>query len=239
MHKKFGLMMISLLLIGVLAACSPFSTPNNPENARSLSVNGVGHVTVVPDIASINIGVRTEAELVTDALEGNTAQANAISRALQDLGVAEEDIQTSNFNVYPSDRYDPMTGQIEGRYFVVENTVNVMVRELGNLGDVLNTVVSAGANTIYGINFSVENRDEAVAEARRLAIADAQEKASEIADAAGVQLGEIISINVHEGGYSMPYFDAGWGRAFAEAQVPIAAGTLTITMEANLSYAIE
>ena len=239
MLKKFSLLMISIIVLGLLAACSPAATPSSPEINRSMSVNGIGRVTIVPDMATVNIGVRSEAEAVSDALEANTAQANAISRALKALGIEEKDIQTSNFNIYPNDRWNPMTGEVEGRYFVVENSVNVTVRELSSLGEVLNTVVEAGANSIFGISFNVEDRSAAVAEARDLAIADAKAKAEAIAASAGVQLGEIISISVYESGMPIGYLDGKGGMAVAEMDVPIAAGTLTIIMESNLSYAIK
>lgn len=238
MNKKFSFIILSLMVLGLLAACTPAS-PTSPENVRSLNVTGTGRVIVVPDIATINIGVRTEAEVVIDALEGNTAQANAISKVLQDLGIAERDIQTSNFNVYPAERYDPMTGQIEGRYFVVENTVNVTVRDLSSLGEVLSAVVDAGANSIYGINFNIEDREAAIAEARKLAIEDARGKAEAIAGEAGVRLGDLMSINVYSSSSPFAYYDAkGAGLADAEA-VPVAAGTLTIIMECSLTYAIQ
>lgn len=237
MNKKLSLVLFSLVAFGLLAACSPYGTV--PENIRSMSVSGTGRVTIVPDIATINIGVRSESEVVADALDGNTAQANAIARVLKQLGIEDKDIQTSNFNIYPSERYDPMTGQVEGRFFVVENTVNVTVRDLSSLGQVLNAVVEAGANSIYGISFNVEDRSAAVAEARELAIQEAKAKAVVIAEAAGVQLGEIININVYEGSMPIPYYDAKGGAFAAEAAVPIAAGTLAIIMECNLTYAIK
>jgi hypothetical protein len=240
MIKKFGFVFISVIVMGLLAACTPTAAPTSAEAVRSISVNGIGSVTIVPDMATINIGVRTEAESVTEALEGNTAQANGISQVLQSMGIEEKDIQTSNFAIYPNDRWNPMTGEVEGRYFVVENTVNVSVRDLSSLGEVLNAVVEAGANSIYGISFSVEDRAAAVAEARDLAIADAQAKAEAIAASAGVDLGEIITISIYEGGAPFPYYAGmGGGFAAAEAEVPISAGTLTVTMEANMSYAIK
>jgi uncharacterized protein YggE len=131
-----------------------------------------------------------------------------------------------------------MTGQVEGRYFVVENTVNVTVRDLTSLGAVLTAVVEAGANNIYGINFNVEDREAAVAEARKLAIEDAKAKAQAIAEESGVELGEIISISVYSGSTPTMYYDAKGG-AYSEAAVPIAAGTLSITMEASLTYSIK
>jgi uncharacterized protein YggE len=237
MNKKFSLTILGILLFGLLAACSPTAS-ESANNVRSMNVSGTGRVSIVPDLATINIGVRTEENEVADALSGNTNQANAISEVLQDLGIAKEDIQTSNFNVYPADRYNPMTGEVEGRYFVVENTVNVKVHDLSSLGDVLSAVVDAGANNIYGINFSIEDRESAVAEARSLAIADAKAKAEAIADAAGVKLGDLISINVYEGSAPITYFDAKGG-AYSDASVPISAGTLTIVIECNLTYELQ
>ena len=239
MFRKFSVLFISIMGLGLLAACSPAAAPTSPENVRSMSVTGTGRVTIVPDMATINVGVRSEAEAVAEALEGNTAQANAISQTLQDMGIEEKDIQTSNFNIYPNERYNPMTGEVEGRYFVVENTVNVRVRDLSKLGEILNAVVEAGANSINGITFSVEDRSAAVAEARDLAIADAKAKAEAIAESADVELGEILTINVYESGSPTGYFEAKGGMVTAEMEVPIAAGTLAITMECNLSYEIK
>lgn len=239
MKHHLKLLFLGLMVMGLLAACSLPVAPGRTENNRTLNVSGTGRVTIVPDMATIHIGVRTEADTVTDALDSNSAQANAISRALQGMGIEEKDIQTSNFNVYPTERYDYMTGEVGERYFVVENTVNVTVRDLASLGEVLSTTVDAGANNIYGINFNVEDREAAAAEARQLAIEDAQAKAELIADAAGVQLGELVNINFIEGGYPGPfYYEMGMG-GMTEGDVPIAAGTLTITMECSLTYAIE
>ncbi len=239
MKKRITLILVGLMTLGLLAACGPYAASEvNTKAPRSMNVSGIGQVTLVPDIATINVGVHTEADQVTDALDENTAQATDIAEALQALGVEAKDIQTSNFNVRPTDRYDPMTGQIESTYFVVENTVTVIVRDLGSLGEVLNAVVNAGANNIYGISFNVEDRETAVAEARQLAIEDAKAKAQAIADEAGVGLGELLSINVYGGSTPLAYYDAKGG-AYTESAVPVSAGTLTLTMECSLTYELK
>ena len=237
MKKKISLIIICIIAVVVLAACAP-TAASGSESVRSLSVSGTGQVYLVPDIATINIGVRSEAEDVTDALDNNTAQANAISQVLQDMGVLEEDIQTSNFNVYPTDRYNNMTGQIEGTYFVVENTVTITVRDLASLGEVLSTVVEAGANTIYGISFNVDDREAATKQAQELAIQDAYTEAEAIAEAAGVELGELLNISVSNGSvYTTSYDTKGGG--YAESSVPIAAGTITITVSCSATFGID
>lgn len=239
MKKRITLIIVGLMALGLLTACGLSGTANgNSAPTRSMNVNGMGQVTLVPDIATINVGVHTEADAVTDALDENTAQANDIADALQTLGVESKDIQTSNFNVYPSDRYDPMTGQIESTYFVVENTVTVTVRDLGSLGEVLTAVVNAGANNVYGISFSVEDREAAIAEARQLAIENAKAKAQTIADEAGVELGDLMSINVYGSSVPAAYYDAKGGD-YTESAVPVSAGTLTFTMECNLTYELK
>lgn len=236
MNKNILYLLLGLLTIGVLASSVTYVL--RPQDSRTIMVDGTGQVTVVPNIATINIGVHTEAEDITEGLNKNTAQANAITDALTKMGIDKKDIQTSNFNVWPNDRYDPITGQVTGRYFSIDNTVNVTVRDLSILGEALNAVVGAGANSIYGITFDISDRSAAIAEARDLAIKDAQAKAKAIADSSGVSLGKIINVSVFEGYAPVQYRDIG-GSMTAESVVPIAAGTLTVTMQATLSFAIK
>jgi hypothetical protein len=239
MNKKYYFLIAGLLSIVVLGACGQAVYPTVP-NVRTLSVNGQGQVTLVPDIAYINIGVRTEAKDVSTALSGNTELAEAIAAELKSMGVAEKDIQTTAFNVYPMQQYDER-GQISGTTYVVENTVNITVRDLAKLGKLLDATVKAGANNIYGISFDVEDKSAAIEQARELAIQDAREKAEAIATASGVKLGELQSVSVYNSSGVTPYYDAkvGLGGAESMAAVPVAAGTLIITADAGMTYEIK
>jgi len=239
MNKKYLFLLAGLLSIVLLGACGQAAYPTYP-NVRTLSVNGQGQVTLIPDIAYINIGVRTEAKDVSTALSGNTELAEAISAELKSLGVEEKDIQTTAFNVYPMQQYDER-GQISGTTYVVENTVNITVRDLAKLGKLLDATVKAGANNIYGISFDVEDKSAAIEQARELAIQDAREKAEAIATASGVKLGELQSVSVYNSSGVTPYYDAkmGIGGAMSEAGVPVAAGTLIITADAGMTYEIK
>lgn len=239
--KKKLFLIAGILATVLLASCAPVVSPQSNPNIRSLSVNGTGHITLVPDIAYINIGVRSEADEVSAALNTNTAQAQAISDKLISMGLEEKDIQTTSFNVYPMQQYD-MDGKISKTTYVVENTINVTVRDLAKLGRLLDAAVKAGANNIYGINFDVEDKSEALNQARDLAIQDAREKAEAIATAAGVKLGDLQNVNVYTSGGVTPYYDAKMGlggAAYESASVPVAAGTLIITVDANMTYEIK
>jgi len=181
-----------------------------------------------------------DADEVSAALAANNVQANAISDALQALGVEKNDIQTSNFNVYPMMDYGP-DGQISRHYYVVENTVYITVRDLSKMGELLDTVVSSGANTINGISFDVVDKEAAQAQARDMAIASAKAEAEAIASAAGVKLGDLQSVSVYTSGVSVPVYESKGigGSAAYDASVPISAGQLKISVDANVVYEIK
>jgi uncharacterized protein len=235
MKNQWKLLIIGVLVMALLAACQPAA--KSAEVNRQIGVNGTGRVYLVPDIAYIYIGVRSQAEDVASALSDNNRQAQSISDALRERGVLGEDIQTTSFNVYPQQEYTP-EGQPGRITYVVENTVYVKVRDLQALGTLLDGVVRAGANSINGISFDIEDRAQAEADARRLAVEDAKAKAAELAELAGVQLGELQSINVYSSGAPMPLYDAKGGVGF-ESGAPIAAGQLVVQMDANLTFAIK
>lgn len=239
--KKTLLLVVATLTLAVLAsACSPTSTVSINEQIRTINVTGTGSVDLEPDLARVNIGVRSQSPDVAEALAENSASAESIIQSLMDMGIEEADIQTRNFNIYPQQdqRPVPEEGQEEPtQTFVVENTVAVVVRDLDSLGDVLATVVEEGANTIHGVTFDIEDREAAIEEARQLAIEDAQAQAEAIAEGAGVNLGQIQSINIGQNG-AMPRVEFAMDEAVGGG-VPIAEGTLTIRMTANIRYLID
>jgi len=221
------------------AFVSQQTTPEDPSSSiRTLSVTGNGRVYLTPDIATISIGVRTDHESASEAVVDNNAQIQQVVAALGDLGVAENDIQTSNFSIYPQQQFDDQ-GNITSTIYVVENTVMVKIRDLDMLGDVLDTAVSNGANSIYGITFDVEDKTAAQSEARQDAVADAEAKAAELAEAAGVSLGQIQTISEatsYPGFYEM----RGGGAAdTAASAVPISPGQLAITSDVTIVFVIE
>jgi uncharacterized protein YggE len=216
-------------------------TPAVQSPVPQVSVVGSGLVYVTPDVAYINVGVRSQADTVAAALDLNSAQAKTIKDTLVAQGVDEKDIQTSSFNVYPQSEYDTM-GKIVRTYFSVENNVYVTVRNLDSIGKVLDAVAKSGANNIYGITFDVQDKTAAQSTARKLAVDSARVQAQELAAAAGVELGDIIMIS-STSGYSQPYYGQGMGgggggAAFSTA-VPIAAGQMQVTSDVTLTFKIK
>ena len=241
--KKKTIFIIGTLLIGavLLSACGLMEAQGvSPTSERYIRVSGSGEVAVVPDIAYINIGVHSEAEDVSSALEANNTQATELTEALKAEGIEAKDIQTTNFNVYPQTRYDNM-GQPVGTSYVVDNTVYITVRDLTKLGKLLDSAISAGANNIYGISFDIADKETVLAQARELAIKDAEAKAQSVAEVAGVTLGQILSIDVSTPTYNQPYFGYGMGGGASrvETSVPVSAGQIVVSYTATLNYAIE
>ncbi len=253
MQKKAFLLIVALVVVGLLAACAPVlaasqETPvattapgtstGTSANLRTLSVTGTGTVYLVPDLAYINIGVQTENANVADALSSNTAQSQQVADVLKSQGIDPKDIQTTSFSIYPQQKYGP-DGKSTGTTYIVNNTVYVTVRDVSKLGTILSAVVSSGANNINSISFDSSARDQALQDARKAAISDAQQQAKALAQAAGVTLGSIQMIDVTTTSPSPIYGVGGGSVSAAQASVPVSAGQLTIQMTANLTYSIK
>lgn len=239
MRAKFFVFVVLALTLA-LSACGPAAVSPAPA-ARSLSVNGIGQAYLTPDIAYIYIGVHTESDAASDAVSANSEKTAAVKNALLKAGVDEKDVSTTNFSIYPSQQYSP-EGQVSGTIYMVDNTVYVTVRDLKNLGKLLDDVVAAGANSINSIQFDVADKTEAVKEARAKAVEDAKKQAQELADAAGVKLGEIQTISFYDNSpYPSPmmYGGKGGGGGMAESAVPIAPGQLTISVSVSVSYELK
>ena len=228
---------------GLLLAVSALTLSSDYQ--RTINVDGTGTVKISPDVAYVNIGVQSKAENVKAALDENNRLAANVSEALITLGVAPEDIQTSSFNVYPMQDYGPMgMGNEEGQpntYYQVDNVILVTVRELSNVGQILDNAVQAGANTINSINFDVTNKEEALAKAREDAITAAYTQAEATAKAAGAQLGDILNISTYTNN-SAPYYGGKGSDMYAagvSSEVPVSAGQMSISVTASLTYELK
>ncbi len=224
----------------VLSACGPAVVGQGTQPVtRTLNVNGLGSTNLTPDIAYIYIGVHSEGATASEVVAANKTQTNAVLEALKAAGVDEKDLRTTNFSIWPSQQYSP-EGTVTGTIYMVDNTVYVTVRDLDGLGDLLDDTIAAGANSINSIQFDVADKTAAVKEARAKAVEDAKKQAQELADAAGVKLGDIQSISFYDNS-PYPIFEGkgGGGGAVAESAVAIQPGQLTISVSVNLTYDIK
>lgn len=237
MKKSLLLSFVLLTAVLLMTACQP-AVVNSNMPMRQMSASGMGQVYLKPDVAYVYIGVQSLDEGVSQALADNNSKAQAVAKALTDLGVKSDDIQTSAFNVIPQPQYDPQSGQQSGIKYMVDNTVYVTVRDLQSLGQVLDSVVRAGANSINGVTFDVLDKESAMNEARELAIADAKKNAEAMAKAAGITLGEIYTLSVYNSGSPVPVFE-GKGGMMNAGQAPISAGQLVLTVNADVTYALK
>lgn len=231
MRSKLVFLIPLLVLAVALSACGPAAG----SSSRSLTVTGSGTVYLTPDIAYLYVGVHTEGADIAEAVERNNSRTQAVVDALKNMGVAVEDIQTSNFSVWSMEDYDD-TGNRYIKYSV-DNTVYITIRDLSQLGALLDTVVAAGANTINSLSFDVSDKTAALAEARQKAMENADTLAEELAQTAGLKVGEIQSITYADY-YPSPYYGMGGGGAAVEAaaNVPIQPGKMQISVTVNVTY---
>lgn len=231
------------LLIAAIAVsgCGPSTVVANAmPPQRLLNVTGAGTVYLQPDVAYLNIGVHTELGTAADAVAENSQQTQQVIQALKGFGLKDVDIRTAYFSIYPSVQYDPQTNERRGTTYVVDNSVYVTVREIDELGDLLDATLSAGANSVNSIQFDVEDKSAAMKEARDAAVKDAAQQAEELATAAGLSLGALQRIDFYSstppevfGGYGK-----GGGGGAEAAAVPIQTGQLTVTATVSVSYEV-
>jgi uncharacterized protein YggE len=240
MNTKKTILVAVFLAVVVLASACASAAPSTAQPApRTLSVNGNAQASLTPDVAYINIGVHSENADAKEAVASNNVSAQAVTDALKALGVDEKDIRTSNFSIYPQDEWGP-DGQKIGTKFVVDNTVYVTLRDLNKIGDILGTAVSAGANSINGIQFDVADKTPFLADARKAAVENAKLQAEDLAKAAGVELGEVQSIsyyNTYSSPVALDMKSVGIGGG--GASVPVSSGQLTISVDVSVIFEIK
>lgn len=213
---------------------------------RTIAISGMGEVSAPPDMATVQLGVRVDAKTEAAALDEASFRTNAILETLDLLGVTDTDIQTGSVRLMP--RYGQSAlgrtdySKIEG--YTASNSVTVKLHDLNAVGDVLAQSVGAGANTVDGIWFGLQNEDDVRDDARRKSVEEAMRLATLYADTAGMRLGTVISITDGSvnlgggrGGYAPEAMQMSWSRDAPQLAVPVAPGE--ITLNAHISMVFE
>jgi uncharacterized protein YggE len=185
------------MIVVMMLSISSCTSPSSPGQAAygymdTVTVTGVGKAYGMPDMATVQFGYSTSNREVGIALDQANQAIERISAALLQMGVAEADIQTTNFSVWPEDQYDPMTGTPTGeKLYRVENTIRVVIRDIDKVADVIQVALDEGANNVYGLTFGIDDTDAIAAQARSAAVADARVRAEQLVREMGAQLGEV------------------------------------------------
>jgi uncharacterized protein YggE len=224
----------------IIAAALAISSPVFGQSAsRMLTVTGDGRVSAQPDMAMVSLGVQSVGETADGALRDNSAVMQRIFGTLSEAGIAARDIQTGGLSLYPQFASYDRTSEGEAPTiigYVASNSVNIRVTALDGLGAVLDSLGAAGVNQINGITFGLQNPEPVLDEARKAAVADARRKADLFATAAGVALGNVVTITEFGTGAPGPMPMA---RAEMAMDVPVAQGELDISAQVQVVYGLE
>ncbi len=226
-----------LALVPILGAAPMTSVEAQEQRAgRWVMVAGHGSVEAPPDSASISTGVVSEATSARAALTGNNATMRKVIDGLKAAGIDAKDIKTQQFQIAPRYRsYKDREAQVEA--YVVRNQVEVKVREIARLGDILDQAVALGANQASNIVFHVSDAEKRKDEARRKAVENATQRARLLAESAGAKLGPVLTISEEVTGPRPPRPMA--ARSMSADSVPIETGTEALHVRVEVSFALE
>lgn len=228
--------MICCMLIFVLAAGCALA-----EGAM-LTVQGAGAVTLKADTATITLGVRKYAADVKEAQQAVNQSMDAMIEALTAAGVAKEDMYTSSIYIYPEYNYDDDDNYASIKGYSASNSLTIVTADIENVGAIIDAAFDAGANTLDDVSFSAADTLEASNQALRLAIESAMGKAQVMAEAAGMELGELVSVQEYESdsfGAAVPYARNGVATESASDKTQVYAAKQEVTAKVTLQYALK
>jgi uncharacterized protein YggE len=236
--------LVSVALVLLAGAVGSALLPHTGAAAQekelqgSMNVSGRAVVTGTPDIAYISLGVETRNESAQQAARENAELMTNVMAALKELGLTEADLSTSGYNVYSyqqSNRSDSSAPPIT--YYVVHNRLDITVKDLDMVGEVIDTAIGAGANQVQSVSFDIQDKQAMQIQALENAVAQARMKGEALARAAGVTLGGIKVITEQNTSY-IPYTDTAALRSFAvaEAKTQITPGDVEVSAEVYVEF---
>lgn len=220
----------AFLINGRLGAQAP--APGTGANwVPEINASGTGEIKVVPDRATIVLGVETRAATATEAGSENAGKQSAVIAALRKAGVAELDISTVSYTLTPDMQYNDSTRTSRVVGYIARNMVQVQVKEIARIGGYIDAALGAGANGVNSLDFSSSRAEEFRRTALRTAMQSACMDAMAMAEAAGGRLGTLIQAVSNESSYPQPRpMYAARAMADAQSATPISAGEMTVTV---------
>tara|TARA_R110000796_G_scaffold41381_1_gene102357 strand:- start:2663 stop:3361 length:699 start_codon:yes stop_codon:yes gene_type:complete len=223
---------MAVIMWGVLA-----TVVQAQETNPGITVNGESVVSQAPDMATISLGVSERAPSASEAMANTSEKVRGILAKLDTLQVAGLDRQTSGLYlrpVYDEQSRDGSTSvQVVG--YEAGNTVRVTVRDLTKLGLLMDTVVAEGANDFNGLQFGIRDSSQSLLEARKNAVADAIARATQLAEAAGVKLGDVISMSESSQGFRPMEMRMSQMKSM---DTPIETGEVDVRVQVTVHFAI-
>lgn len=235
MQKTTAFILTALLAFAPVTAMAETAMP------ATIDVSADETVKAAPDMAMISAGVMTNNARADIAMQDNAKKMTAVMAALKAAGIADKDVQTAGISIYPQYRYErDEAPQVTG--YQASNTVNVVLRDMKNIGPVLDALVSQGVNQLNGPEFSIEKPDALLDDARAKAVQKARARAEVLAKAAGVKVKRVLSIS-ENASFSPPPMRPMMAKAsfssMDAAPTPVAAGEVGLSVTVNLRYEIE
>ena len=221
---------------------SPDVLVESVERPTGIFVSGQGLVAGVPDTLNINIGVSVSRDTVGEAVSDAAELADGVISALVGQGVAEEDIRTAQFSIYPQvDSERHRRTRLIG--YRVENRLSVKIRDLDRAGEIIDGATTAAGDEVVvsRVSFSVEDNEALLEEARAAAWSDAQAKATQLALLAGVELGAATTVSESVGAtFPQDEFGFAFGSVrLASVATPIQPGQLDVTVILQVRFDID
>lgn len=235
-------LVVMTLVAGIVTAAGTTATAKAKagtaagKEPRTITAVGTGVVEGTPDVLELSLGVSTRERSAAEALSKNSELANKVAALLRAVGVDEKDIQTSGLSISPL--FDDNDERLVA--YAVENTVNAEVHKIGDAGKIIDAATKLAGDTIVvnSLYFSFDDNSGMVSAARQDAVKRAKVQAAQLAQAAGVELGDLMTINESGTPYGPPVPYASESEDQARAATPINPGTETTTVDVTLVYAI-
>jgi len=215
------------------------------EYPREIAVEGEGTAYVVPDVAKTQIGIYTEGATAQEVTTEGSKKMKAVLEAIKAEGIEEEDIQTTDYYLNPKYEWSQEKGSYQDGFYL-DQTIEVKIRDFENVGAVLSATTENGATSTGGVNFVIDDPEVAKEDAREKAIAQAKQKAEQIADAAGLKLGKLLNYYEYDDYYSDDYYpesamkmDYGYEESVELAMPTLEPGEEDVTVNVTLTYRIK
>lgn len=217
-NKLARYLAIALVVLVVLVAVNniwdifaKWGIVNPPTKApNTITITAEGKATAAPDTARIDVSIVTDGATADDVQQKNAQIANGVIDYLKSNGVEAKDIKTTMYNLYP--RYD-YNGKQALIGFSLTQTLEVKIRDLKKVGDLITGTVARGANQISSVSYFIDDPDVFKAQARTQAFEKARAKAKEVAKLAGVRLGDVVTFSESVNGYPMPMYERAYSNA--------------------------